>query len=90
MADQHWNDAIAASLAQESGVLLSARHWEVIRIYRELYLSHHRHPITRVFVKALHAESSTASMLELMQLFGERPLATISFIAGLPKPPHCV
>ena len=88
--NRHWDESIAATFAKESGVFLSERHWEVLGVYRDLYFSKNRHPMTRIFVKALNTKSSASTMLELMQLFGERPLYTLSFIAGLPKPPHCI
>ncbi|MBP9726403.1 MAG: TusE/DsrC/DsvC family sulfur relay protein [Gammaproteobacteria bacterium] len=85
-----WNEPLAIDLANESGIALSERHWEIIRILRELYLKNTRHPAMRVFIKELRSGQHASTMLELMQLFGERPLFTISFIAGLPKPPHCI
>lgn len=98
LRDQHnflkntadWNEPLAVDLADESKVLMSERHWEVVRVLRSLYLANNRHPAMRIFIKALHANSHASTMLELMRLFGERPLYTISFIAGLPKPPHCI
>lgn len=85
-----WDEAVALALAKECQIVLSERHWEMIHTLRDLYHVNHRHPATRVFIKALHSESHAASMLELMKLFGERPLFTMSVIAGLPKPPHCI
>ncbi len=85
-----WSEQLAIALANESGIALSERHSEIIRTLRELYLKNNRHPAMRVFIKALRSERHASTMLELMQLFGERPLFTISFIAGLPKPPHCI
>ncbi len=90
MHSADWNEQSAVDLANESGIALSERHWEILRILRELYLKNGRHPAMRVFIKALRSEQHASTMLELMQLFGERPLFTISFIAGLPKPPHCL
>lgn len=98
LRDQHnflkntadWSEPLALDLAKEVNVLLSERHWEVIRALRALYLANGRHPAMRVFAKTLQVSSHASTMLELMQLFGERPLYTISFIAGLPKPPHCI
>jgi tRNA 2-thiouridine synthesizing protein E len=85
-----WNEQLAIDFANESGIALSERHWEIIRILRELYLKNTRHPSMRVFIKELRSGQHASTMLELMHLFGERPLFTISFIAGLPKPPHCI
>lgn len=85
-----WNEALALDFARECNVTLSDRHWEIIRALRDLYVTNGRHPAMRVFIKTLHSKNHASTMLELMQLFGERPLFTISFIAGLPKPPHCI
>ena len=85
-----WDEAVALELAKECHIALSERHWEMIHTLRSLYQMNNRHPATRVFIKALNSDSHAGSMLELMQLFGERPLFTMSVIAGLPKPPHCI
>lgn len=85
-----WNEQLAVDFAKKSHVLLSERHWEIIRVLQSLYLTNNRHPSMRIFIKTLHSKSHASTMLELMKLFGERPLFTISFIAGLPKPPHCI
>ena len=88
--NQVWDEVVALNLAKECQVSLSERHWEIVYALRDLYKINNRHPATRVTIKALSTKNHTATMLELMQLFGERPLFTISFIAGLPKPPHCI
>jgi tRNA 2-thiouridine synthesizing protein E len=90
LSSADWNENLALDLAKESNLVLSQAHWHRIHLWRELYFSYGRHAPTRVFIKALKSENSSASMLELMHLFGERPLYTLSFIAGLPKPPHCI
>ena len=89
-ANKIWDELVALDLAKECQVTLSKRHWEVIHALRDLYLIKGRHSATRVIIKALSTKNHASTMLELMQLFGERPLFTISFIAGLPKPPHCI
>lgn len=85
-----WTEERARDIAQQCDITLSDRHWEVIHTLRQLYVVHHRHPPTRIFMKALQPKSHAATMLELMQLFGERPMRMISQIAGLPPPPHCI
>lgn len=85
-----WDESKADDAAKKCGILLSVRHWQIIYTFRELYFIKNHHPATRVLIKALHEANYAATMLELMQLFGERPLRTISQIAGLPEPPHCV
>ena len=85
-----WNEALVLCRAQEVNITLSQRHWEIMYALRELFLAHGRHPATRAFMKALQSQHHASTMLELMQLFGEQPLRTISYIAGLPKPPHCI
>jgi tRNA 2-thiouridine synthesizing protein E len=85
-----WSEALALDLASQYGIVLSHRHWRVIHTLREVYFRQNKHSATRVFMKALQSQHHTSTMLELMQLFGEQPLFTISVIAGLPKPPHCI
>ncbi len=86
----YWDNQVASNIARECGITLTSRHVEIINILRDLYCAQHRHPSTRTFIKALRDGQHAETMLELMQLFGEKPLRVISHIAGLPQPPHCI
>lgn len=85
-----WNETIASNIADSCDITLSKRHLDVVHTFRRLYLLNNRHPSTRVLIKALRDGEQTQTMLELMQLFGDRPLRTLSYIAGLPEPLHCI
>ena len=82
--------AQATDAAERCGIVLSSRHWQVLQTLRALYLAQQRHPAMRTLAQALRDTHTATTMLELMQLFGERPLRTMSEIAGLPPPPHCL
>lgn len=85
-----WNEALASDIAKQCDITLTERHWHIIKTLRKLYLIQNRHPATRVFIKSLNEPNAGATMLELMRLFGEKPLRVISQVAGLPPPPHCI
>lgn len=85
-----WTLQLAAAFASEYSVVLNSRHQTLVEIYRLLYFSRGEHPPIRLFIKKIKEESSAASMLELIELFGDKPLFALSYIAGLPKPPHCI
>jgi TusE/DsrC/DsvC family sulfur relay protein len=66
------------------------KHKQAIEILRVFYEVYERHPGMRVLVKKLQAAGIIESTQGLYILFGEYPLRTMSQLAGLPKPPHCV
>ncbi|MCD8525400.1 MAG: TusE/DsrC/DsvC family sulfur relay protein [Gammaproteobacteria bacterium] len=85
-----WTIQLAAALAEECSVIFTSKHQTMVETYRSLYFSQQKHPPLRLFVKTIKKETSVSVMLQLMQLFGERPMFVLSYIAGLPKPPHCI
>lgn len=87
-----WNDELAAALAKEDGVILTAAHWEVIRFVRNFYLTYNTSPAIRALTKAMKAEfgEEKASSRYLYRLFPEGPAKQATKYAGLPKPSRCI
>lgn len=93
-----WTVPVAAALAMEQGIALTAAHWEVLNALRVFYqqfgLSPAMRPLCKYLKETLGTEKSGS--LYLLQLFPERPNAPESpariaaRIAGLPKPENCL
>jgi len=82
---EQWNDDIGVSLAEQIGVELSERHWEVIRFVRDDYKAQGETPTLR--------RVSTVGGVptkELFQLFPKKPAKKMSYVSGVPKPKGCV
>jgi len=80
-----WNEEIGTFLAEQIGVELTERHWEVIRFVREDYKAQGEAPTLR--------RVSTVGGVptkELFQLFPKKPAKKMSYVAGVPKPRGCV
>ena len=70
--------------------MLTEKHKKALSVLQAFYETYERHPGMRVLVKKLQAEKLIENTQDLYSLFGEHPLRTMSELAGLPKPPHCV
>ena len=80
-----WSEDIGVFLAEQIGVELSERHWEVIRFVREDYKAQGETPTLR--------RVSTVGGVptkELFQLFPKKPAKKMSYVSGVPKPKGCV
>ena len=80
-----WNDDIGVFLAEQIGVELSDRHWEVIRFVREDYKAQGETPTLRRV-----STIGGVPTKELFQLFPKKPAKKMSYVAGVPKPKGCV
>jgi tRNA 2-thiouridine synthesizing protein E len=88
-----WAPDIAQSIAQEDGIKLNEKHWEIIRFLRLFYEEHEvSPPSNRLFVKAVKEAlgESRGNSIYLMQLFPGTPAKTACRIAGLPRPTNCL
>jgi tRNA 2-thiouridine synthesizing protein E len=81
---QQWNDEVAKEIAQEEGIELTDKHFEVLNYLREQFLAGESLTIRKV------GNSGIANIKELYQLFPGGPLKKSSRIAGIPKPASCV
>ena len=88
-----WTPAIAELIAQESGLDLGDKHWEIIEFLRSFYEAHEiSPPSNRLFVKAVKDAlgEEKGNSIYLMQLFPGTPAKTACRIAGLPRPTNCL
>ncbi len=87
-----WDEQVAAILADQAGITLTEKHWEIIRFIRQYYLTFEHLPNMRMFVKALQKElgADKGQSAYLHQLFPQSPLKYACLIAGTPKPPGCI
>ena len=80
-----WTPEVAAALAEEVGITLTDRHWDVINFCRADNKDQGQPPGLRRISKL-----SGVSMKELYQLFPKGPGKLASKISGLPKPKSCI
>ncbi len=80
-----WDEELAKQLAQNIGIDLTDRHWEIIRFLRADYRENGETPTLRR-VSAVGGFPTK----ELFQLFPKKPAKKMAYIAGLPKPKGCV
>lgn len=87
-----WSETVAAELAQQENIQLSAAHWEVLHALREFYaefdLSPAMRPLTRYLKEKLGVEKSTS--IYLLTLFPGSPAKVAAKLAGLPRPENCL
>ncbi|MBZ5487844.1 TusE/DsrC/DsvC family sulfur relay protein [Halomonas aquamarina] len=93
LVDQtQWSEAVAELLADDEGLTLTEKHWEIIRVVRDFYHRYEMAPAMRPLVKAtrnaLGDEKGTS--IYLMSLFPGSPPKRIARLAGLPKPTNCL
>lgn len=79
-----WNKEIAGELAQEIGIELTDKHFEVLEFLRE------KHSAGEVLTIRKVGNSGITNIKEMYQLFPGGPLKYSSLIAGIPKPSSCV
>lgn len=79
------------NLILDMELMFTDRHWESIAVLRKFYCEFERHPSMRVLIKLLKQAGLVNNTIELHELFGPKDLLrTMSLLAGLPKPPHCI
>ncbi len=79
-----WTKEIAAGLADEIGINLTDKHFEVLDFLRE------KHTAGEVLTIRKVGNSGITNIKEMYQLFPGGPLKYSSKIAGIPKPSSCV
>ncbi|MDX1487765.1 MAG: TusE/DsrC/DsvC family sulfur relay protein [Acidiferrobacterales bacterium] len=83
-----WNERVAAVLAEQEGVTLSDRHWEVINYLRDCYFNHGGElPNNRQILKGMQEVWSGQGIDSKMlyELFPGGPSKQAGRIAGLPE-----
>ena len=79
-----WNKGIANEIANEIGIELTDKHFEVLNYLREKTAAKEALTIRKV------GKSGIVNIKELYTLFPKGPLKFSSKIAGIPKPTSCI
>lgn len=87
-----WSEALAAHIAEQEGLTMTAAHWEVVHFVRAFYLEFNTSPAVRMLVKAMAQKygEEKGNSRYLFRLFPEGPAKQATKIAGLPKPAKCL
>ena len=88
-----WTNEVAQEIAQENGIELTEKNWEIIYFLRDFYKQHEiSPPSNRLFVKAVREAlgDEKGDSIYLMTLFPGTPAKTACRIAGLPRPTNCL
>jgi len=81
---EDWDKEVAAEMAQEDGIELTDKHYEVLEYLREQEAAGVTLTIRKV------GKSGITDIKGLYQLFPGGPLKFSSKFAGIPKPASCV
>jgi len=79
-----WNEEIAKEIANEIGIELTDKHFEVINYLRDKTAAKEALTIRKV------GKSGIVDIKQLYVLFPKGPLKFSSKIAGIPKPTSCI
>lgn len=82
-----WSEQVAKIIAEEEGIALGERHWDVVNYLREEYFNHHENqPNTRAMVKDLgKLWGEKIGTKDLFDLFPGNPSKQAGRIAGIPE-----
>lgn len=81
---EQWNKDVGAEIANEEGITMSDKHWEVIDYLQEQCKNNVAITIRKV------GKSGVVNIKEFYGLFPKGPLKISSKIAGIPKPVSCI
>lgn len=79
-----WTKEVGAAIAEEEGIAMTDKHWEVVDFIQNQY----RNEIPLTIRKV--GKSGVVSIKEFYQLFPDGPLKKSSRISGIPKPVSCI
>lgn len=85
---EDWSEAVAKQIAEQEGVNMSDRHWDLINYLRDEFLNNAgNQPNTRNMVKALSKkwEDKSVNAKSLYDLFPGDPSKQAGKIGGLPE-----
>ncbi len=85
---EDWSEAIANNIAEQEGVNMSDRHWDLINYLRDEFLNNAgNQPNTRNMVKALSKkwDDKSVNAKSLYDLFPGDPSKQAGKIGGLPE-----
>lgn len=79
-----WNKDVATGIAQEEGIDMTPKHWEVVDYLQDQCRKEVALTIRRI------GKSGIVNIKEFYALFPGGPLKKASRIAGIPKPASCI
>jgi tRNA 2-thiouridine synthesizing protein E len=79
-----WSKDLAVGIAQEEGIEMQEKHWEVIDYIQDQYKMETPLTIRKI------GKSGVTNIKEFYALFPGGPLKKASRIAGIPKPVSCI
>ena len=79
-----WTREIGGCIADENGICMTDRHWEVIEYIHDKYKN--EVPLSIRGIK----KSGVINIKEFYNLFPGGPLKKATMIAGIPKPKSCI
>ena len=84
---EEWNEDLAKVIADEEGVTLTDKHWDLLKFLRDEYINNGQNqPNTRKIVKAMSdAWGEKVSQKDVYTLFPGDPSKQGGRIAGLPE-----
>jgi tRNA 2-thiouridine synthesizing protein E len=85
---EDWTEAIAEQIAVQEGIIMTDRHWDLIKFLRDEYLNNAgNQPNTRNIVKAMSKQWQDKSInaKSLYDLFPADPSKQAGKIGGLPE-----
>ena len=85
---EDWSEAIASQMAEQEGIIITDRHWDLINYLRDEFLNNAgNQPNTRNIVKALSKkwQDKSVNAKSLYDLFPGDPSKQAGKIGGLPE-----
>ena len=79
-----WDRQIGIAIAEEEGIAMTDRHWEIISYLQNEFQKGEALSIRKI------KNSDVVSIKEFYDLFPGGPLKKATKIAGIPKPASCV
>ena len=79
-----WDKEVGKSLAEEQGITMTDKHWEVIEYLQDKHLKQEALSIRGI------KKSGVINIKEFYALFPGGPLKKSTLIAGIPKPKSCI
>lgn len=79
-----WTEEICECIADEQGICMTEKHWEVIKYIHEKH--NNDEPLSIRGIK----KSGVINIKEFYGLFPGGPLKKATMIAGIPKPKSCI
>ena len=79
-----WDKEVCAYLAEEQGISMTEKHWEVIEYLQDKFQK--EEPLSIRGIK----KSGVINIKEFYELFPGGPLKKSTLIAGIPKPKSCI